>query len=84
MDSRILWPDATDFISRCSLRSFDTERSGERSGVESRSLRRIVVFVFHLFSLLDVSRGGLGLELRPEVFERPDVRIRSSTKEDTR
>ena len=27
---------------------------------------------------------GLGLELRPEVFERPDVRIRSSTKEDTR
>jgi galactonate dehydratase len=27
---------------------------------------------------------GLGLELRPEVFERPDVRIRSTTEEDTR
>ena len=27
---------------------------------------------------------GLGLELRPEVFERPDVQIRSTSEEDTR
>jgi L-alanine-DL-glutamate epimerase-like enolase superfamily enzyme len=27
---------------------------------------------------------GLGLELRPEVFERPDVHIRSTSEEDRR